>query len=266
MADPAKKSPPPDPKDPASPGEKKGRRPRARYTRETYDRMLAGYRGSPGNHSQASRYAQVDRAMCRLAWERGFPRQYKAGAVWARPIKEVLAEEVEAARVKRAEEARRERERQDAEREAARRESVEELAEEGRLRGVLRKDLLASALVLSELVPSVRALAGVVRSAVLDPQGKPLATPGVSPMQAMKLLKEYGATVSRVAYAGETIVQLGRTVRGQANVNVAVHDMSHEEALEELEMAAEVLQAAKKIRGGEPAEEEEEDGEPAPVH
>lgn len=242
----------------APPQGKKSPKPRSRYTRETYDRILAGYRGAPGNHTQAALYAQCDKAMARRAFHQGFPRQYKAGATWARPIKEVLAEEVEAARVRKAELNRREREAQDAERERARAEHVEELAEEGRLRGALRKDLLGAALTLSELIPSLRLLVGVVKSAVLEPDGKtPKATPSVTPIQAMKLLQQNALAVGRLATAGEQIVQLGRTVRGQTNLNVGLVDMSPEEALEELEMAREVLEQTKAAR-------EAEAGEPEP--
>jgi hypothetical protein len=190
--------------------------------------------------------------MARNAWYRGFPRQRAAGAVWARPILEVLKEEQDAARVRQAELNRREREAEDAARELARREHVEELAEEGKLRSALRKDLLAAAVIVADMVPATRALANVVKAAVLDPATNyttALAVPQVDPMKAMRILKEWAATAARVAYAGETVIQLGRTVRGQSNVNVGkADDMSPEEALEELEMAKEVLEHRAALR------------------
>ena len=82
-------------------GTKADPKPRARYDRRTYEAILSGYREDPANVTNAARYAGVTREMARNAWHRGFPRQYAAGAAWARPIKEVLAEERDSAHIAR---------------------------------------------------------------------------------------------------------------------------------------------------------------------
>jgi hypothetical protein len=230
-----------------------GKKPRARYDRRTYDALLAGFRDDPGNITKCAKYAGVTREMARGAWHRGFPRQYAAGAAWARPIKEVLAEERDSAQVARAERARKDAEAADAERERARRESIEELAEEGRLRSTTRKAVLGLVLVQTELIPAARACVGVIRSAVLEPDGaggwKPKAKPDLTPTQASKILREATTNVERLAAGAQRVVELGRLIRGESTLNVAAaRDQSPEEALEELEMAAEVLSHVRAAR------------------
>lgn len=245
-------------------GGKAGQKPRARYDRRTYEAILSGYREDPANVTNAARFAGVTREMARNAWHKGFPRQYAAGARWARPIKEVLAEERDAAQVARAERARKDAEAADAERERARRESIEELAEEGRLRATTRKAVLGLVLVQTELIPAARACVGVIRGAVLEPDGaggwKPKAKPDLTPTQASKILREATANMERLASAGQRVVELGRLVRGESTLNVAAaRDQSPEEALEELEMAAEVLSHVRAAR----LRQESSDGAPA---
>jgi hypothetical protein len=230
-----------------------GVKPRTRNDRRTYDALLAGFRNDPGNITACAKYVGVTRECARAAWHRGFPRQYAAGARWARPIKEVLAEERDAAQVARTERARKDAEAADAERERARRESIEELAEEGRLRATTRKAVLGLVLVQTELIPAARACVGVIRSAVLEPDGaggwKPKAKPDLTPTQASKILREATTNMERLASAGQRVVELGRLVRGESTLNVAAaRDQSPEEALEELEMAAEVLSHVRAAR------------------
>ena len=223
-----------------------GVKPRTRNDRRTYDALLAGFRNDPGNITACAKYVGVTRECARAAWHRGFPRQYAAGARWARPIKEVLAEERDAAQVARTERARKDAEVADADRERARRESIEELAEEGRLRSTTRKAVLGLVLVQTELIPAARACVGVIRGAVLEPDGaggwKPKAKPDLTPVQASKILREAVANVERLSLGAQKVIELGRLVRGESTLNIAaVREQSPEEALDELEMAAEVL-------------------------
>lgn len=65
-----------------------------RVDQETWDKLLEAYRLDPGNHSAAARYALVQRATARRAWEHGNP-----GKPWGvKPIKVLIAEDVELAR------------------------------------------------------------------------------------------------------------------------------------------------------------------------
>jgi hypothetical protein len=230
----------------AMPGEDPGRKGRARYDRKTYDSILAGYREDPGNHSHAGRYAGVDRLMARGAWQDGFPRQFAAGGLWARPIRDVLAEERDTA-LRRLQELReRERAAEDAGREKARAESIEELAEEGRLRSSVRKSVLGMVLVQQELLPAARACVGVIRSAVMEKDANgnwvARAKPDLTPTQASRMLRDATNNVGRLTASAQTMIELGRLVRGESTLNVAaVRDASPEEAIEELEMAADVL-------------------------
>jgi hypothetical protein len=222
-----------------------GKKPRARYDRRTYDALLAGFRDDPGNITKCAKYAGVTREMARGAWHRGFPRQYAAGAAWARPIKEVLAEERDSAHIARVERARRDAELADAAREKARQESIEELAEEGKLRTTVRKAVLGMVIIQTRALPAMSACVEVIRSALLEPDGaggfRAKANPGVTPLQASKLLREAVVNNERIAASTKAIIELGRLIRGESTLNVAqAQEMSEEDALEELAMAAEV--------------------------
>jgi hypothetical protein len=226
------------------------------YTRETYDRVLAAYRTAPGNHSRAAAFALVDRRACKRLWEAGWPR-----LPWARPISVVLQEEGDAARARAREESRRQRETEDAEREKARRAHIEAVEEESRIMAAVRKDLHAAALITAKLMPAMDALVGVVRSAVFDAQGQVLATPAVTPIQAMKILAAYVNVTHKLAFAESEVVKLGRLDRGQSTLNVAkVDDMDDETALEELSVAADIHDRLARERAGATS------GEDPPVH
>lgn len=221
---------------------------RRAYTRELYDALVVGFRLAPANAAHAARTAGCERRAAKRAWEQGW-----RGLRWARPIRDVLAEEGQAARARHADVERQRREAADARAEAARVEAVESEAQERSMVKAARQDVLASAVVAAELVPAMRALAGVVRNAVLDPiTGRPLAAPAVDPKAAMMMMSRWSGMVGKTVYAAEALVQLGRLDRGQPNAVIghAEVELSPEQTEEELVAGVELLA---RLRGVDPA-------------
>lgn len=220
---------------------------RRAYTRKLYDALVEGFRLAPANAAHAARVAGCERRCAKRAWEEGW-----RGLPWARPIREVLAEETQAARARAATEERRRREADDARREAARQEGIEAEAQERSMLKAARQDVLAAAVVSAELVPTMRALAVVIRNAVIDPDsGRVRDKPLVDAKTSMTLLSRWTGMVGKVVYAAEVLAQLGRTERGQANAIVG-HvevEMSPEQTEEELLAGVELLA---RLRGLDP--------------
>lgn len=219
-----------------------GKRPKTqrspiRYSRLTYDKVLEGFRSSPGNASEAARYAGVCRKTAQRLWQVGWPNY-----AWAPPMREVLEREGKAATVAALERARREREASDAERERGRRLYHEALEEEGRMMAAVRKNVAGAAIVGLSMLPAMAALAKVVNSAVLGPDGRPLPDPTISPKEAMKLLRDFTTSVSKLAYAEKNVVELGRLDRGQSTVNIASVGvtMTDAELKEQLDLVVDV--------------------------
>ncbi len=220
---------------------------RRAYTRALYDALVVGYRLAPGNAAHAGRVAGCERRCALRAWEHGW-----RGLPWARPIREVLAEETQAARARVAEQDRMKREGEDARREQARVEGIEAESQERSMLRAARQDVLASAVVAAELVPAMRGLAAIVKSAVLDANGKPLPNPTIDAKSAIIMISRWTGIVGKVVYAAEVLAQLGRTERGLANTIVghAEIELSPEQTEDELVAGVELLARIRGVDAG----------------
>jgi hypothetical protein len=206
---------------------------RLKRTKLTYETVLQAYRESPNNHDRARRQTGYDREAVRRLWEVGWPK-----LPWARPIKLVLGEETKAAQAAALERVRVERELSDADRVkkvAAYKAAVEE---ETSMMAAVRQDVLSAALVARRLVPAMTAVSSIITNAVLDADGKAKVSPTLTPMQALKVLKDYTTIVSKIAYAEGEVVKLGRLDRGQATTIVADADLPAEDVLDEIAAVA----------------------------
>lgn len=212
-------------------------------SRETYEKLVEAFRQTPGSYSLAARAASCDPRTAKRCWlGPAYPKW-----PWALPIKALLEEEAaEAARQKRdadraAAQARAEAQAAALERE--RRERQDALDEEKKLLRVARGDVLSALAIAAELVPAMRSVAKAVAAACQpDAAGNP---PQIPPATAMGLLVRHGQMIQKAVGAAEVLVQLARTERGEANLNVAVAGvtLTEEEALAELEAIQEVLAA-----------------------
>lgn len=207
-------------------------------TKELYGLMLEGFRQAPGNASHAGRYAGVDRKTARNAWDNGW-----RGRPWARPIKDLLAEEERSGLARAAEVARQREAAALAEQEVARQESIEAAKQEALLLKAGRADVLGILLDARYLAPTMRALADIIRAAVLDENGRPLRNPGISPREAMSLISRHASVTSKAIAAAEALVERGRVQRGEPGqiVGIAMKELDPAEAVEELEGGVELL-------------------------
>lgn len=217
------------------------------HSRALYDSLTEGYRLHPGIHTRAAARAGCHWRAAKRAYELGWPKY-----TWAPPIRLTIAQEGDIARVRAAEVAKKQRELDDSDREKSRQASIETLTEEANIGKAMRKDVLNAALLVAELTQAMRAMIRVVMREVLEPEadgsfnmGRPRfkLNPTIAPLAAMKMVAAYTNMAAKVAYAGETIIQLGRTERGQNNVVVGTNDMSEAQAMEELRAAAEIVKS-----------------------
>jgi hypothetical protein len=232
----------------------KPKRHRLRYDKATYDAVLDAYRQAGHNHVKASALCGVHRAACANFYENGFKSRK-----WARPIKEVLAEEAADARTQatlRAEEERqRERDLLDAERIRRKKLLNLTLEEEAAMMAAIRKNVTGVMAIANHMQPAMLRVAKVVMSAVVDDQGKPLAVPLVNPLQAMKLLRDYAAIVNRGALAADIVRADGRLERDGKPEEVATEgEMDDAALLEGLELVAGVRDTMKAKLAAEPGE------------
>lgn len=210
-------------------------------TRDTYEKLVAAFRERPGHFNHAARSASCDPRTAKRCWA-GPPYRFET---WAVPIKGLLEEEAQALAIsRRTQEKALAQARADAAAagvERARKERADEVEQERQLLRVARSDVLSALAISAELVPAMRQVAkAVAASCQPDAAGNP---PAIAPVTAMGLLGRFAQMVQKAVGAAEVLVQLARTERGEANLNVAVGGpaLTEEEALQELEAVLEVL-------------------------
>lgn len=212
---------------------------KARRTQELWGRLVEGFRQAPGNASAAGRFAGVDRKTARNAWENGWKER-----PWARPIKDILADERQTAMARAAELERKRHEAALADQEAARKESIEAAKQEALMLRAGRADVLGILANANNLAPTMRALGDIVRAAVLDEHGRPLPNPDISPREAMKLIERHASVTSKAIDAAEKLIERGRVERGEPGQIIGItptKELDFVEAGEELEAAVEML-------------------------
>lgn len=208
--------------------------PRRAYTRDLYDRLVEGFRDAPGNFSQAGRHAGCGRRAAKRAWEQGW-----SNLPWARPIRDVLAEERTTALALCADRAKAREEREAAQREAARDHAVQTVAVEEEILGRSREVILRCLGVAQQLEPAMETLAQRVTSEAIA-HGD-----AISAAEAMRLMGRFVTVVGQLVRASEQLVKLGHVERGTPSEIVEVRppaevDLSDEQALHYLEMAADL--------------------------
>jgi hypothetical protein len=171
------------------------------------------------------------------------------GLPWARPIRDILAEEAQDARALAARALREAEEARVRVAEEARTESVEAQAQERAILRAARSDVLAVLVLAAELVPSMRVLTRVVSEALKPgPDG---SLPAIQPSAALGMLTRHASLVSKGLGAAETILALSRLDRGESTQRVEVtlgaipDDLPFHEALTELQGAEDTLREAR---------------------
>lgn len=227
-------------------------------TRDLYDRMVEFFRERPGKMAEAARYFGVSEQMTRKAWHKGWSLMH-AGE-WAIPIKERLAQEHRNVRAERqgkkedegdptdrffadsfvqkteedvvAERARRSSDWEERQLQA-REDAIQASAEEAEMVRIGRRSvmkLLHQATFLAEKAqPLTTAIAEKLESYEV-----------VDPSEATKILNRINSFASESLKAGQLAMRMERLYAGEAEGTFKVeHEMSPEEAAEELQSAAE---------------------------
>lgn len=187
------------------------RRKRPKQTKQLYELILNAYRENPGVHRAVERETKYDRRAAKLLWEKGWPHK-----TWAKPIKDVLGEELDDVRAEALRKAQAARDLDDAAAEAKRGAWKREIEEEVYMMTSVRQNVLGMSAVVQGMQQGVLQLSRIVIGSVLDADGKPLANPKVKPVEAMKILRDVATMVGRLAYSEQVVVDLGRLVRGEA--------------------------------------------------
>jgi hypothetical protein len=226
---------------------------RRKYTRTEYERILQGFRETPGNYAAASKFAGCDYRMAKRAWETGWSSPKTGPIPWARPVREVLAEEQAASRAGLADRLRRERELADAEAEKARSVAIERAAIEEQILQGARRNVAAVFGLSAKLVPAMDALVGYVRQVVLDPATnlpRPAADiekAGIKADDALRLIGRHSLILQRAFSVGHAVIQLRRASEGLPTsvIGIAAVDLTPEAAAEELEAQEEAIRLIK---------------------
>lgn len=188
--------------------------------------MIEGFRQAPGNASHAARVADCDRRTASRGWSRGWLTQ----VTWARPIREVIKEEMESARAERYRLQEQEREQQNQERQKARADSVKTNAEEAQAAAIARANGIAVGGIIQGLLRSLIPLTKRLQET--------MATADLKPREVAKMLGDTAFIVRQGNSAILTAFELERVRLGQPTTVIGVQshldDVTTDEAVEEL--------------------------------
>ena len=200
----------------------------SRVDQATWDRLLGAYRADPGNHSNASRLAGVQRKTARRAYEHGYPER-----PWgARSIKDLLMDEQTLARARLQVEADREELESDRAsleadrfREEARVRSVQTREQEGKMVAATRVAVMNSLGAAMQLVGKDGGLqhamqrmgSSLVAIALKDGD---LSSKDVRELSG--LLRRYASTLRELSQAGQTAMEMERLFLGEPTQMIGV--------------------------------------------
>jgi hypothetical protein len=230
--------------------------PAPKFSRKTYERILEGFRESPGNVSHAAKFAGSDHKTAKRLWEQGWPK-----FTWARPLREVIEEERQKALAEVSIRLQKEKEMHEAERERTRSLVLENKVAEEQTMLKVRKvvlDLLGNAESMKNpMAALVKVVHGKVAEAVLDPatgQPRPAGLIPIKLEDAMKVIDRHTRMSARVIAVAREVIQLSRTERNEPNMIVEhqVQDMTAEQAAEEIEAQEAAIDIIRREGAGKP--------------
>lgn len=205
-------------------------------TKTRYEAVVEGFRRAPGNYMQAAQYAGCGWRAAKILWNRGWVKHQ-----WARPIKDVLADEQALKQEAVGRRIRGERAVQDAQADKARAEVEQAREAEAELLGLARKNVRAAFALSAQLIPAMVGCVEVVKYHTIDPKTQKPYTPAdmkIDAVQAMGLITRYGLTLQRAYGVAESLVQLEMARRGEAGQILGISQvasMTPEEAAREIE-------------------------------
>jgi hypothetical protein len=212
-------------------------------TRELYAEAVAWFRAHPADSTGCARAIGVHYKTALRLWKGPQNKIWP----WARPIQEVLHEEMrrEMAEREKAEEERRLAIAKEAER--ARKIEHDTIQFEEHALGVARADVLHGLAAINQLTRGVGKLAKEVNAqleAGVDSEGRPLR---IDVGKCLGVIRSYTTSVKGLTQAAETLVQLGRLQRQLPTtiVGLDVASVTIEQAEREVAFANRALERAK---------------------
>lgn len=209
-------------------------------TMSRYNLLLEAYRECPGNASYAMRKAVCGRPMAGRAWYPGWTDKFS----WARPIRDVLAEEREAARAEQSRQDRVAREVADIERDKTRQDAVKTLVQEGQMLAAGRANVLAELASATQALPAMKKIIEQVRDGILSGAA-------MTPTQGVRLFREFNLAIRYMVEAADRLIEAERRSKGEPSTIIGISagdTMSVEDAQREMEEVT-ALYALAKERG-----------------
>lgn len=210
-------------------------------TQDLVTALLDFFRRSPGEISEAARYAQCSRPTARKAWNKGFPHHHGG-----KSLQQVIQEEQAAARAAMLREAQEKSAQAERDREASRTAAVQARKEEGMMVQGTRAVTGQAILMAQEVISGSRALSKRLRKILENEAVKP--TPDLNPLAMMGLLREASLIINRLNDAAHQTMQMERLHLGEPTsiVGVAVSggNIPLDITIEEAEIRVKAAQAA----------------------
>lgn len=207
---------------------------RRRLTQELYDRLLEGFRESPGNYAHAAKFAGCGWKLAKRTWTNGW-EDYS----FAIPVKDQIQLEMEGARLERSRILEDERLKKAEDREGARKEAIKARTQEAQSAQRARINALAMANIVGKIVLACGPLA--------DKLAETLKKEELGPRVAAQILKDATYIVKRGNEAIKHALEIERLRVGNPidTMDLGIDDMTQEEALAELEGLAKTLARAR---------------------
>jgi hypothetical protein len=191
--------------------------PKRAITVELYDSLLQAFRAHPGQIGKVAQLCDVEWRTAKRAWERGWLSKQKP---WAMAVMHVNEDGEAAAKHEKLE--RRKNEQRELERrvEQMARVKAEFEDRETKIIQQVSNDVLAAALIVGKMVPTMGVLLQKLDLAV--------QTGKLSIGEMTKLVGLFVTATNRVTYAGEVAVQMSRLARGATTANLGLQPTPQE--------------------------------------
>lgn len=213
-------------------------------TEELYGLLVAAFRASPGNISNASRQARCGRDLAKRAWEKGWPHLH--GGM---NVQEYILHEARLARAKMLEEQAAREAASRHERESARLQAVEARKSEGQMVTLARGAALQSLALVAQMIQGARSFATLLRQQLEAEAAKPASN--MKPDEIVTILGRCAQITHRLNSSAHLAMQMERLHLGDpAHMAGVISEDKEalllEEAEVQIEAANQALQAAKR--------------------
>ena len=210
-----------------------------------YNKMLEGFRDTPGNFTRCAARSGINRVTTKKAWERGWPDR------GFRPLKDVIFEEQQAARARLA--TLREAEIQNLAKQQAGRDqmtrvraeddAIQQRMEEVKMVRGARHTAIALMASVQQILKGAVKLAGRVEEELAIHEPK-------NPREATRLFREIATTTRQAVEAAKLAQTMERSLAGEPERYIGVqHDITLTEAADEVAKAQKAIARVRR-KGG----------------